>query len=1140
MAYASAEGGGGYGVDASIIHFDPAHADHIKVPDAELLFRGEYQRLGPDLVVTGPDGRHHIIPGYFSSEKHPALVAPNGASLTPDVVDLLAGSPTPGQYAQAQPTTPPDSIGKVEKVIGSVTVVRNGVAVALHVGDAVYKSDVVQTGANSSVGIGFPDGTALNLVAGTRMALNDYSFDASGTSNSALFTLVEGTFAFVAGKVAHDGNMKVATPVATMGIRGTTVYFAMVTSSLGEVQYLAQLFADYQTGHVGAVEWFDSNPASPTYGQLIDTITDTGYAHYFTPRLGQSPLVNVQPATNFQNDVINGLSHLIDLINNNQSTTPNFGSPTLPDIDVPHLIQLNGGNNPGPFPFKNFSIPGLTAPIFITVVPLPTTTQILTSLPSSNETQSNPLPPPPGTIVWTSSESGPWNTGGNWNSGNVPGQINNVEIDQRVAGKPLTVTVADSEAANNLVIGPGVILQIDSGGFLFVANGLDDFGVVQVGSGDPPKLTVNGPVTVEFGAQIEALGEGTQIQLSNVTLSNLGTIEAANLATITIGLKGDSTNSGTIEGSDGGAITLNGNGHSFPNQFLIEASGEGTQIKLSNITLSNLGTIEAEAFATITIGLNGDSTNSGVIEGFNGGAITLNGNGHGFTNQFLIEAFGEHSQIQLSDITLSNLGTVEAEALATITIGLNGDSTNAGVIEGFNGGVITLNGNGHGFTNQFLIEALGGGGVSIVGDVTNFDGAVIEAIGPNAFIDVSNGTIDNQGGARIEASDRGSIAFDSETVTNESGAKIEAKDLGTITFDVGSVTNDAKIEAKHYGSITFEGSVFVKNNSDGTIEATKYGGITLDGGNGSHAGASGENDGGTIIAKDHGTITFENIGFTNQDGGTIEAKDAGTIIIKSAPDAPAIFKDEGTIEAVGLGSTIQIIDNATVHGGALNVDGGALFVDASSTLAGSVNVGIGGGGFADFADIINANGAAVSVAFTGMGTLELDQQPAAPITVTGFGLGDVFDLTNIPQGNVTFSPSEGSMTITENGTAVLTLEGNYSTADFTLEPDAFGGTEVFFGNDVWTNTAGGNWNHESNWSDGVPEAWSTDAVIGVSGVYTVTISQSNETDRANSLAITDRGATLTAPARCRSILRSTTPASSTRPAAISSTSRRIR
>jgi len=158
--------------------------------------------------------------------------------------------------------------------------------------------------------------------------------------------------------------MKVATPVATMGIRGTTVYFASVTSSLGEVQYLAQLFADYQTGHVGAVEWFDNNPASPTYGQLIDTITDTGYAHYFTPRLGQSPLVNVQPATasQLQNDIISALSHLIDLINNgNQSTTPNSGSSTLPDIDVPHVFQPNGGNNPGPFTF-NFVVPGLTAP----------------------------------------------------------------------------------------------------------------------------------------------------------------------------------------------------------------------------------------------------------------------------------------------------------------------------------------------------------------------------------------------------------------------------------------------------------------------------------------------------------------------------------------------------------------------------------------------------------------------------------------------------------------------------------------------------------------------------------------------------------------------------------------------------------
>jgi len=140
MAYASTEGG--YGATASVFNFSPSHADTVSIPDAELLFTGDFKRHGPDLVLTGHDGRRHVVPGYFSSEKHPALVAPNGASLSAAVVDLLAGSPTPGQFAQASPT-PTDPIGKVEKVVGHVVVIRNGVAIALNIGDAVYKSDII-------------------------------------------------------------------------------------------------------------------------------------------------------------------------------------------------------------------------------------------------------------------------------------------------------------------------------------------------------------------------------------------------------------------------------------------------------------------------------------------------------------------------------------------------------------------------------------------------------------------------------------------------------------------------------------------------------------------------------------------------------------------------------------------------------------------------------------------------------------------------------------------------------------------------------------------------------------------------------------------------------------------------------------
>ena len=37
-----------------------------------------------------------------------------------------------------------------------------------------------------------------------------------------MLSLTKGTFTFVAGKIAKSGDMKVDTPVATMGIRGTT------------------------------------------------------------------------------------------------------------------------------------------------------------------------------------------------------------------------------------------------------------------------------------------------------------------------------------------------------------------------------------------------------------------------------------------------------------------------------------------------------------------------------------------------------------------------------------------------------------------------------------------------------------------------------------------------------------------------------------------------------------------------------------------------------------------------------------------------------------------------------------------------------------------------------------------------------
>jgi len=141
---------------------------------------------------------------------------------------------SPGLPARsATPSCPQDlatkPIGKVVVATGSVTLERaNAVIVQVSadsqakVGDLVYQGDAVATGADGRVGINFTDGTSFNLSNNARMVLNEFVYDPSSTSNSTLFNLTKGTFTFVAGKVAKTGDMKIDTPVATMGVRGTT------------------------------------------------------------------------------------------------------------------------------------------------------------------------------------------------------------------------------------------------------------------------------------------------------------------------------------------------------------------------------------------------------------------------------------------------------------------------------------------------------------------------------------------------------------------------------------------------------------------------------------------------------------------------------------------------------------------------------------------------------------------------------------------------------------------------------------------------------------------------------------------------------------------------------------------------------
>ncbi len=70
--------------DTSSVDTMPHEAsDSITVPDAHLLFTGEFKRVGTsDLKIVGSDGNSFFIENYFSAEKHKHLMSPEGALLT--------------------------------------------------------------------------------------------------------------------------------------------------------------------------------------------------------------------------------------------------------------------------------------------------------------------------------------------------------------------------------------------------------------------------------------------------------------------------------------------------------------------------------------------------------------------------------------------------------------------------------------------------------------------------------------------------------------------------------------------------------------------------------------------------------------------------------------------------------------------------------------------------------------------------------------------------------------------------------------------------------------------------------------------------------------------------------------------------
>lgn len=213
--------------------------------------------------------------------------APPPTPLPPRAPAQPAPSPSAAPAPATSPAPADEPIGNVATLTGTATVIRNKDSLPLKLKDDIYLNDVLQTSANSTLGITFNDATTFNLTANAKITVDNYIYEDGGKNNSALVDVTKGTVAFVAAAVAKTGDMKITTPTASLGIRGTTG-LVEVPQGAAATGHNIKLYPD-PDGRVGHIDVSDRS------GARLGSLTQGTSG--FTIRPGAGGRVTAAPLT---------------------------------------------------------------------------------------------------------------------------------------------------------------------------------------------------------------------------------------------------------------------------------------------------------------------------------------------------------------------------------------------------------------------------------------------------------------------------------------------------------------------------------------------------------------------------------------------------------------------------------------------------------------------------------------------------------------------------------------------------------------------------------------------------------------------------------------------------------------------------
>ena len=94
-------------------------------------------------------------------------------------------APAPAAAPSPAPAAADEPIGNVATLTGSATVTRNNNSTPLKLQDDLFQGDILQTSANSTLGVTFNDSTTFNLAASAKITVDNYIYEDGGKQNAA-------------------------------------------------------------------------------------------------------------------------------------------------------------------------------------------------------------------------------------------------------------------------------------------------------------------------------------------------------------------------------------------------------------------------------------------------------------------------------------------------------------------------------------------------------------------------------------------------------------------------------------------------------------------------------------------------------------------------------------------------------------------------------------------------------------------------------------------------------------------------------------------------------------------------------------------------------------------------------------------